>query len=183
MTKLEHFNECTSGPWENTKGFVTWKIVNGVMYFQCSSGLEDWSRNISVMPTITKIGIRYIFVPIGLDESWAEIKPVIRANLCHTYVGYSLGGQLAALASAQTGSPAIAFGCPNFFMGDKRLFWNTEFITHKKDVFTKLPWIYRKGEITQTLTGDVVYPKEVGKIERMSGHSPKAYRQLLIGVV
>jgi len=182
MTKLEYFKTCTKGPWNVTSGYVSWKIVDNVMYFQQSKEKEDWIRNLSVIPTTLKIKGKTIFVPVGLDESWDEIKNIIKANPCDVYVGYSLGAQLAALASAYTGKPAIAYGCPNFFMGTKTLFDKVEFIQNKEDLISMIPPVYMKGKHITTLVGAYEYLSDISIVRKLSGHDALLYKARLGGI-
>lgn len=186
MTKLEYFKICNRGEWFNTAGNVTWKRVDNTLYFQCSKGEKDWSRNVAILPTTVKIqGVTFL-IPLGLEASWSEIKHIIKNNPCDNYVGYSLGAEIAALSSAYTEKPAIAFACPNFYIGGKKttkLFDNVEFVSHDKDLVTKLPLGYRKGSNETVLSGNVVYPEGYGVIKTYSGHSPTAYKQLLGEIV
>ena len=180
MTKVEYYTNCRGGPWNNTKGMVSWKILDNVMYFQQSKEEEDWIRNISIMPTITKIQGKTIFIPIGLSASWDEIKNTVKDNPCDMYVGYSLGGELASLSSALTGKPAIAFGCPNFFIGNRALFDKVEYYQNIEDIFARIPWVYTKGRnVTILKGGSFMYPPEFDIIHKLSGHEPILYTHRL----
>lgn len=177
MTNLDYFNACTHGKWNNTSGDVSWKLENGVMYFQCTHGLRDWVRNLLVLPSYTKIRGEDLFIPLGLRTSWEEIEPIVRETPCIGYVGYSLGGEFASLSSAITRLPAIAFGCPNFYLGKETdIFNEVRYYTNSHDILANLPLGYKKGKFNVLLCRDYDRPSGVPVYEWFSHHSPAEYR-------
>lgn len=175
---INAFNCCLGGDWNNTQGFVSWRIINDILYFQHSKEIEDWRRNINIIPSRIVINNVVYWIPKGLKKSWLEIETMISSTLVIGYVGFSLGASLASLASLKTGVPAIVFGCPNFLLIKKDV-PKVLYIHNKEDIVSKIPLLYKKGNNVKTLNGKVKRPKGVSFIEWFSGHSPKMYRQRL----
>lgn len=186
MNKLELFNECLRGGYNNTIKKVSSKIKNKIGYFQCSKEKQDWIYNFLFIPAIIKIRGCYLMVPLGLKIMWDEIKNNNEFYFVDGFTGYSLGAELASLWSFARSVPAIVFGCPNFllFPSKKVLdgFSGVTFCENPNDVVTKIPPVYRKGNNIVVLGGRV-NKEHIETIEDLfqeqSGHSPTEYRQRL----
>jgi hypothetical protein len=178
MDLLTLFENCTHGAWSNTRDFVTYKIVDRVIYFQCSKEDLDWWRNFFVVPTNLHIAGRKLATPAGFASAWKSIRGSLDWANIDFAVGYSHGAVLAAYVSVLKNCQAVLFGCPRFILNGRKLFKNCLVVKNPGDIVTLLPPIYRLPEEVHTLSGDI----ESGSIKLMllaTGHSPAEYRQRL----
>ncbi|RPJ58503.1 MAG: hypothetical protein EHM12_07745 [Dehalococcoidia bacterium] len=184
MTKLDYFNECLSGGYNNTPDYISWKIVNRVLYLQCSREKEDWLKNIDIRPVDAWIGRNPCLVPNGFDDAVSGIMPAFDALDIDIIVGYSHGAAIAALLSGMSGLPALAFACPKFiFRPDEyhqKQFYNLQIFNNKGDLVSMLPPFYSYCGHVNVLKEKAV--KEGTWWEWYSRHSPNRYRQNLEGV-
>ena len=183
MTALEAFNNCTSGGYKNTDNYLSWKIENDIMYFQCSRQKEDWLRNFDIIFRKTILNWSPIILTEGFDEAFEEVLSLLKLFDVDGFVGYSHGAVIASLCSAVTDKPAIVFGCPNYMLFPsamtKRQFSKVTSYENVEDIVTKIPPVYtRCGTIIKMKT-PVIKPVDVSLVEWLSGHSPKMYRQRL----
>lgn len=180
MTILEHFNECVKGHYNNTENYLSWKIINRVLYLQCSKEKEDWKRNFDLRPAKLKNGL--IIVPKGFSDSVEEMLD-INAEY-DAVVGYSHGAAVAAILSGLLDMPAIAFGCPRFIFRPskkaRRYFDKLHIYNNGNDIFTFItPFYSHCGNIN--ILKDIAV-KTGSFMEWYSGHSPNRYRQNLKGL-
>lgn len=180
MTLLEKFNICCSGGYNNTSDYVSWKVIDDIMYFQCSRENEDWLKNIDIRLTKTDIGMTHK----GFDDAFRSISRMIMQTPINEYVGYSHGSTIAARASSLTRRPAVVFGCPNFMFNPSKQtldrFDNVQFVQNKGDIVAD--WIFwlKKGR-NKVYTKGSADMAGVPKLETLSHHSPTEYRQKLRG--
>jgi hypothetical protein len=186
MTLLEEFRICNGGSYQNTKSKVSWKIVGDTMYFQPSSGAEDWWKNITIIPWLTKIGGKWMLVHLGFHLAWLEVKDIVERAMVKRFSGYSHGGPLAARAAAHRGLPADVFGCPNFLLcpsdASRAIFDEVHFYQNPNDIMTRLPSGYTKGRYWQTLGGRASMPPGYDPFQWLTGHTPAEYEQRLAAI-
>lgn len=181
MRRLECFNECCKGGYQNTHDYVSWKIIDGIMYFQCSKEKEDWLKNIDIRLVNSGFG----FIHKGFSDAYIAIYRTIMQNPAKAYCGYSHGAVIAAMASALTEKKAIVFGCPNFlFMPSKEnqdKFNQVEFIQNPRDIVANGIFWMKKGVDVVMLSGHA-WRGGIPLLEWFSGHSPNEYRQRISNV-
>ena len=185
MTTLDYFNECLRGGYNNTPDYISWKIINKIMYLQCSREKEDWRKNFNFLPIKLFLETESIIVPAGFYEMAFGLLQTIAENEINGFIGYSHGGAGAAILSGITGKHAKVFGCPNFIFNpskkQKTLFYNLEIYNNPSDIVGFLPPVYTKaGKVT--ILKDVSTQGTDTFLEYASGHSPDRYRQNLEGV-
>jgi hypothetical protein len=178
---MDRFNECARGGYNNTETYVSWKIVDGIMYFQCSKEVEDWKKNLDCRLVKTEIGLTHK----GFDEAYQEVFRMIMQNPVTGYCGYSHGAVIASRASAATGKRSTVFGCPNFMYNPTKetldRFWNVEFVQNKNDIVANGLFWMRKGRNIIMTIGHAT--RGLTPIwQWLSGHTPSEYRQRMQNV-
>ena len=181
MKILELFNICAkSSGYITTKHKASYKEEDGVLYFQCSRESSDWLFNFLAFPVPLIVRKKLIFVPFGVAFLWRELWTALKGNHYKAAIGYSQGAEFAALFSAYTGCRAYTFGCPAFFIGDKRIFANVESFQTPGDVIANDVPFYRTVRDTIRLPGGRIdIPKVDGAFDIvawLSGHTPAEYR-------
>lgn len=184
MTKAELFAENCAGGYNNTATKVSWKIKNRVMYFEGSSGWQDWVKNVlGAIPWPMILAGRVVFVPFGAWLAWIEIEDIATRADVDCFSGYSHGGWIATIACLYRALPGVVFGCPNilFFPGSKTIsaLDSIEFVQTPGDIVADLPSFARKGDLVIILEGKVVRPDYVDEVIWATGHSPQEYMQRL----
>jgi len=175
MTLKEAFNNVLADGYTHEKDAVSWKKIGSVMYFEESNGFRDWLRNFLCFPVPVKVG-RWILIPFGLYLSWRTARKIIALEKPTAFIGYSLGGQLAALGSELTGGGAIVFGCPRFRIGG--VFMRTLFVETPKDFIAKIPPFYQRNDAL-IIPGEAVMPDGFNRFIWALDHAPENYRQRL----
>jgi hypothetical protein len=180
MTRLDRFNICASGGYNNTEDYVSWKMVDGIMYFQCSREKEDWNKNFDFRLVQSEVGLTHK----GFDEAYRSIFRTIMQSGATAFCGYSHGAVIAARASATTGKKATVFGCPNFMykptITNKNKFWNCDFVQNKGDVVADgIFWLEKGRNVVYTIGSANM--AGVPFLERLSHHGISEYRQKLKG--
>lgn len=184
MTDLELFNENCAPGYRNTKSKVSWKVVDERLHLQGSVENEDWYRNFAIIPIPYRIRGVWCWISLGMLMAWLEIRKQVLAAGAQSAAAYSGGCPVAALWSAKTGLPAVAFGSPNFLwrptLKAKALFSEVRFIDAPFDMVTVIP--------PGAVRGDRVYDLDQRHVEKpdwcppmlwITGHSADEYRQRL----
>jgi hypothetical protein len=186
MTKLELFNECLRGGYNNTPDYISWKIKDAVLYLQCSRQKEDWLKNLDSRPVRVVIGGicgEVCYIPKGFDDAMEGFIRAINGNYFSLIVGYSHGAAVGALLSGALKKPAVVFGCPHFVLPGrkvKNVFSHLEIYNNPFDIVAMLPPVYGSAGKVTILSGTA---KKTGTwIEWNSHHSPNEYRQRLEGL-
>jgi hypothetical protein len=184
MTKLEYFNECLRGGYNNTPDYISWKIKNRVLYLQCSRQKEDWLKNIDIWPDNVWLLHEPCVVPHGFESALSGLIPCLDYSQFDLIVGYSHGAAIAALLSGATGLPALAFGCPRFIfkphLFHEKLFYNLQIFNNKNDIVSFVPPLYTHCGHVNIL--DEKATRAGTWLEWNSHHSPNRYRQNLEGL-
>lgn len=193
MLWLERFIECTRGGWITAGKDVQYKVVDRVLYFQCSSGKSDWKQNFRFAESVYSGGDIEIRAHRGFKELWLSVKDVIETLEFDSIVGYSQGAALAGFAHEnyfhrKGFEPCMthAFGCPRFlFKPSKelkaRFIWFVR-INNPTDLVTKVPlWImgYKHVGMNVVLKDVANKPEKESLLSWLSGHSPSRYKQNL----
>ena len=184
MTYLELFNENCAGGYRNTRTKVSWKMVGRRVHFQGSVEPEDWERNFAVLPIPVRIRGTWCRISLGMELAWREIRKAVLAEDPEEAVGYSGGGPLAARFSAETGRPAVAFGCPRFLhrptLEAVDLFGEVRFIDAPFDIVPQVPpWASRGHRVYTLDQRHVEKPDWMGWPLWITGHSTDEYLQRL----
>jgi len=189
MSMLEKFNIVTGGDWI-TGGFdVQYKIVDRILYFQCTHGNDDWKENFKAGHDVYPCSDIRFKAHDGFSELWLSVKEEIEKLDFDAIVGYSQGAALAGFAHEnyfhRKGRQPITwtFGCPRFLYKPSSMLEArfTNFIRYGNlgDIVTMVPpsfMGYRHVGPGKLLCHKVERPKNVPILEWLSGHSPAQYR-------
>ena len=175
---LSIYTECTRGrEYQQTRGKVDWKIVDGLMYFRQSVEREDWYRNFLAIFPIPVYLKGWQWVPLGAWMTYRQVRKIARQAVIG-YVGYSQGGWPAVFASLENGLPAMVFGCPRA-TSRPELYGKVTAYRNPGDIVTMVPpWALSAGTII-TLMAPAEKPDGMAELEWKTGHSPEEYRQRL----
>lgn len=184
MTRLDLFNECARHKgYQKTRLGVSWKVVGDRMYFEQTRERTDWLLNVlAAIPFVVRLRGRLLIVPLGAALGWFSVRQIVKDNPVATYGGYSQGGWWASFASAETGLPAITFGCPNLYLGDAWIGRDFLEVTHYEtptDCVCNLPPWARKGSDVRILNLPAQRPDDIPEIDWIIGHAPAVYRKRL----
>lgn len=181
MNVLEHFNKCTTGPWE-TIGHLQFKLDDGTLYFQCSNGKEDWVSNFFCIPA------RYDgeWVHKGFRDMWLPARDIISKLKFNVVVGYSQGGPFANWAYKDVDDRkviCITYGSPKFILhpSEKAKLEYSSVCQFKNtnDIVTTQPRLFTHVGKEFTLPDAAERPSGYSRLLWASGHCPEMYRQNL----
>lgn len=119
MSLLEKFETVNRGDWITSGKNVQYKVINSVLYFQCTQGVSDWKQNFRFSDEAYS-GVSSFRAHKGFIELWQSVRHEIEALDFDTIVGYSQGGALAGFAHEnyfhRKGFEPMTytFGCPRF---------------------------------------------------------------------
>jgi hypothetical protein len=130
MELIDYADLCArsyeDGPEFTTVGDLVFGVFeqDGIyrVVFRGSSNLDNWLRDVSVIPATTAKGYRTHGGILGAFETmWPEIfKRIPHADPSKVEaVGHSLGGGIAVQMAHYLGCRAVTFGCP-------RLWWSAD---------------------------------------------------------
>ena len=119
MSLLALFNELNGDGWTTSGLDVQYKVVDGMLMFQCSNGQSDWIHNFNAVADVYKDSDIPFTGHEGFIELWQSIRHDIEKLNFHSIAGYSQGGALAVLAHENyyhrfgfEPDCTITFGCP-----------------------------------------------------------------------
>lgn len=189
----QEFREVTRGPWITAGKDVQYKVVDRVLYFECSDGKSDWRYNLAFGDTVYDDG--EFRAHRGFKMLWKSIKKEIEALDFDSIVGYSQGAALALFAHEnflhRKGYEPISFvfGCPRVLYrpSGNVLSRFSQFYRFENpgDVVTKVPPAilgYRHVGQRFVLERNVKRPKGCNIFRWLSGHSPEMYERRLEGI-
>lgn len=149
MTYKDYYNYCISYDGWTTINHVQVKVINRVLYFQCSNGVEDWKANFDFPAAPYKWMETEFLVHRGFIKMWQDVRDYVATLEFDVIVGYSQGAVFACLAYEDTlfnkhiKCPCIVFGCPRFlWMPPKTIrnrFRDIIRVQNPCDVVTHLP--------------------------------------------
>lgn len=95
----EYFDTVSNeSDWITAGEDVQYKVIDRVLYFQCSRGASDWRHNFDVARNVyDKSDVRFV-MHRGFARLWLSVKPIIEVMDFDTIVGYSQGAALAIAA-------------------------------------------------------------------------------------
>lgn len=192
MSLLEKFNVCTAGHWITAGLNVQYKVVDRILYFQCSHGEEDWKHNFQFAVDVYKDGYIPFRAHRGFVKMWQSIRHEIEHLDFDTIVGYSQGSALALFAHEnflhRKGYEPMTytFGMPRVVWMPKKIL-ETRFtklvrVCNPNDIVTHVPPAiigYRHVGVKLLLEGKATKSKDVKLLKWLSGHTPEEYRQRL----
>lgn len=172
---------------------VQYKVVDGVLYFQCTHGMSDWLFNFfAAKVTYDEHGIT-VTAHAGFAALWLSVRSDIEKLSYSEIDGYSEGSALAAAAHlnyvARMGKEpnSYAFATPRYF--DRKTAkslgkWFTHFhrINNKWDIVKHVPfagWYFRHVGKEILTTSKAKRPIGCSLLRWLSGHSPEEYMQTL----
>lgn len=192
MTYKAYFDECTHNKGYQTIGHLQYKVVDNVLYFQCSHGTEDWKSNFDFPAVPYKNMSDRFLVHKGFILMWKQVRDIVSTLHFNTIVGYSQGAVFAALAYEDTlynrniKCACITFGCPRFlFLPSRKIqlrFADVLRIKNPTDIVSHVPptlFGYRHIGHKQVLKNVAKKPGDVSWPVWLSGHSPDRYKQNL----
>ena len=193
MRPIEYFNECTSGGWTTSGLDVQFKVVKGVLYFQCTRSESDWNYNFKAYADVYKNSDVEFVGHTGFNELWESVRPIIETLHFDYIVGYSQGAAIALRAHEnyyhRMGSEPIQ----TYLFGEPPSIKKPSAKLLKR--FTKVVSIYNCNDIVFHAPKLLGY-KHVGRQVRLplkglnkpdsyswlywlSGHSAEQYRQAI----
>lgn len=187
-----YFREVTRGPWITAGKNVQYKVIDRVLYFECSDGKSDWRYNLAFGETVYDDG--EFRAHRGFKMLWKSVKKEIEALDFDTIVGYSQGAALALFAHEnflhRKGYEPISFvfGCPRvLYRPSKKILARfSQFYRFENpgDMVTMVPPSiigYKHAGKETVLKQEATRPKGCNLFRWASGHSPEEYRQRLSG--
>lgn len=193
MTQLDYFNECNTGPWITGGLDVQYKVVDRVLYFQCTHSKLDWFFNFLFIEDVYKNSDIQFRTHRGFKDLWLSVMDDIEKLDFNIIVGYSQGAALAGFAHEnyfhrnKVEPNSIVFGCPLFLYkpNDELLQRFTKFsrFNNPKDIVSLNPPKYfgysAPGTNTILPGGKLKRPSSIGFFEWLSHHTPTEYRERL----
>lgn len=104
---LDEFLEVNRDGWVTVGNHVQYKLVGKTLYFQCSSGEEDWKSNFDFWARPYKNMKEVFYVHKGFRDMWKSVRDEIAKLDFDTIIGYSQGAAL----TLPTGSGVYAWIC------------------------------------------------------------------------
>lgn len=189
MSLLEKFKEVTGSGWTTYGLDVQFKVVDRVLYIQCTHGLSDWAFNLFAAKVEYDEHGTKVKAHAGFAALWLSIRDKIEELDFDTIVGYSEGsaiGQAIHLnyTLRKGGQPqSFLFASPRYFVrsGQYELSGKVSAITYiknPKDIVWHVPMLsigftrWAKNIITLP---KVKIPKGENLFRWLSGHSPEQY--------
>jgi len=192
MRYIDYYNECLDSDGYVSIGHLEYKVVNRVLYFQCSRGAEDWQSNFDIPVVLYKDMLIKFYVHRGFASMWKQARDIIAKLDFDIIIGYSQGAIFACLAYEDTlyhkhvKRPCITFGSPRFlWMPVKAIrdrFRDILRLKNPGDLVAIQPPTalgYRHIGDGFDLCDIAIKPKQEGWLSWSSGHSPSRYRQNL----
>jgi hypothetical protein len=193
---LSHeFREVTRGPWRTYGRDVQFKVVDRVLYFECSDGKSDWRYNLAFGERVYDKSDVKFKAHRGFKALWLSIKDEIEKLDFYMIVGYSQGAAIAAFAHEnyfhRFGREPVtyAFGCPRtIFAPSKELrkrFTQFYRVSNPRDIVTHVPpalFGFRHVGTEIKLKGRARRPKGCNIFRWLSGHAPEMYNLRLEGL-
>lgn len=191
MSLLEVFNESLKKPWITAGLDVQFKVIDKVLYLQCSSGKADWKNNLRFGVNVYDNSIIEFRAHQGFTDMWLSVKDKIEQLDFNVIVGYSEGAALAGFAHENfyhrkgIEPASFVFGCPRFlYKPSKELllrFSRFSCIQNRGDIVTKVPFKFLgysdAGHITKLHS--VKRPTGLPLYQWLSGHTVQQYRLAL----
>lgn len=191
----ELFDEVSGGNWITAGEGVQYKLVNRVLYFQCSNGAKDWLYNFDIAQSVYPCSDVPFMMHEGFNLLWQSIRHIIEGLDFDTIVGYSQGAAIAIMAHEnyfhRLGCEPLTytFGCPgSMFMPSKQLqkrFTKVANIINPRDIvyYSTLIFGYRHVGITQKLEKVKIKTSSFRQLLReITHHSPERYKLALKGL-
>lgn len=190
MNLQELFINCNSNVWITSGIDVQYKVVDGILYFQCSSGESDWRYNFSASEDVYKNSDIEFSGHKGFNLLWESIRHDIELLDFNSICGYSQGGALAVRAHENyfhrfgfEPEVTITFGCPPSIKNPSPLllsrFTNLVNYHNPRDLVYYVPMLigYKHVGISNNLNKKANRPENCNLIRWLSGHSPEEYMQ------
>jgi hypothetical protein len=191
----ELFKTVTGGGWTTIGRDVQIKVVDRILYLQCSHGKSDWIQNLKfwhkTYRDVYQCSDVVFKAHAGFTELWLSIKPEIEKLDFDTIVGYSQGAALAVFVHEnyyhRKGSfpTTFAFGCPMV------LYKPTKALENRFGYFIRVKNVNDIVTLVQGLTPGYTHigtryilpvvvinkrPKSCPVWHWLSGHCPDQYR-------
>lgn len=192
MSLLEKFREVTGDGWTTEGLDVQYKVVNRVLYLQCTHGASDWKQNFKAGHDVYTCSDIPFKAHGGFTELWLSIKDEIEKLDFDAICGYSEGSAIAVYIHEnyfhRKGIEPItwAFGCPRVLYKPskelKKRFSNFVRISNFGDIVTMVPLFimgFRHIGINRILNHCVSKPKGVSWILWLTHHCPEYYQEEL----
>jgi len=192
MSLLEKFLTVTGDGWTTEGLDVQYKVIDRVLYFQCTHGKSDWIQNFKAGVDVYHCSDIPFKAHEGFTELWLSVREEIEKLDFDYIVGYSEGAALAVFAHEnhlhRKGIEPItwAFGCPRvLYKPSKELknrFSNFVRISNFGDIVTMVPLFimgYHHIGISKILNHAVSKPKGVSLILWLTHHCPEYYKEEL----
>jgi len=193
MNLLGYFNEVESPGWTTAGEDVQFKVVNRVLYLQCSHGLSDWLHNLDAVRAVYADSEVSFIAHRGFTKLWLSIKDEIEKLDFDTIVGYSEGSAIAVYVHENFyhrkgyEPRTYAFGCPAVIWKPNRAlrsrFSNFTIIINPRDIvyYCALLLGYRHVGITKKLPRVRLSKKKTWRerLADLTGHTPERYRLAL----
>ena len=191
----ELFDEVNCGNWITAGEDVQYKVVNRVLYFQCSHGARDWLYNFDIAESVYPCSDVPFVMHGGFNLLWQSIRHDIEKLDFDTIVGYSQGAALAIMAHEnfyhRKGYEPLAFtfGCPaSIFLPSKQLrkrFTKVVNIINPRDIvyYSTLIFGYRHVGATQKLEKVKIKTSSFRQwLREITHHTPERYKLALKGL-
>jgi len=192
MSLLEKFNICNGGDWITAGKDVQYKVIDRVLYFQCTHGISDWKQNFKAGQDVYCCSDIPFKAHEGFTELWLSVREKIEKLDFGYIVGYSEGAALAVFAHEnylhRKGCEPMtwAFGCPRVLYEPskelKKRFSNFVRVSNIGDIVTMVPLFimgYRHIGVNRILNHGVSKPKGVSWILWLTHHCPEYYQEEL----
>lgn len=193
MSLKDLFIECTGNGWTTAGLDVQFKVVNRVLFFQCSNGKSDWRYNFRAYGDVYKSSDVEFIGHKGFNELWESVRKDIEALDFDYIVGYSQGGALAVRAHEnyfhRFGFQPLqtwVFGCPPSIYAPteelKRRFTKVVNIHNFNDIVHAAPALIGYDHVGVNRTLSLRGIKRAGDwtlLQWLSGHTPDQYIQAL----
>jgi hypothetical protein len=193
MSLLEKFQTVTGDGWTTSGMDVQFKVVDRVLYFQCTHGVNDWRENFKAGKDVYPCSDIPFKAHDGFSELWLSVKEEIEKLEFDFICGYSQGSALAVFAHEnyfhRKGVQPLtwAFGCPRVLYKPSSMlearFTNFIRISNRFDIVTMVPLAimgYRHIGNERILKSPVSRPSNVNLLEWLSNHSPSMYKLRLV---
>lgn len=162
MNLYDLFLRCITIPYKQVgiSANYAFEIIDRVLYiyFEDSSGLNDWLKNINFIPTFYKVDKKFKLAHKGFVSVWEEIKPYLENVILNKKIqkivitGYSHGAGVSVLCyeyliekrkDIKNKIKGYGFGCPRVLFGFykklQKRYNNFVVIRNIDDIVTHLP--------------------------------------------
>lgn len=192
MSLKELFQECIGDGWTTAGKDVQYKVVDRVLYFQCSNGKSDWRYNFKAWGDVYKSSDIEFIGHKGFNELWESVRHEIEALAFDKIVGYSQGGALAVRAHENYlhrfgwQPMTYVFGCPPSIYAPspelRKRFTHVVNIHNANDIVHAAPQVLGYSHIGIDHRLSLKGVKRAGDwtlLQWLSGHTPDQYIQAL----